>query len=309
MNEEPEQTPVSQEAAPAPAEAPAAKETAQKESAPRQRNVGGIVLDSALVLLLIGMLGGGCWYMNHELSQMHVPSPMEVAMQKNEELCQKRDELQRKANHADEQLHMRRRLSALVQQQMELQRTIAEKRSAVEAAHRQVLAVQHDIRQADKTSRNVAKGLLPGLFIGDVTTSKGKVYENATIHRLEGNNISLRMPTGLTRFPLRELVKDNLPDLARYAFGLDDLVDMTDFEVKAGESKPKPRKGKLITPAKPAPTPSAAPELADYESGGAPIVETDADKGATLSGADTDIPTGAERPIDTWEPPTGDLPI
>ena len=325
MNEEPElNTPAEEPAAPAetaaaapvPAEeTPAVEETPTapaEQQAPKKRkiDVAGLALDTLLVGLLVGVIGGGIWYLNKELSVLRVPTPMELAMQKKMELCQTREALQDKAYHADEQLHMRRRLASLVEQQHTLQRKIEEKKQSIEAAHQQVLGLQHEIRQEDKTSRSVAKGLLPGLFIGDAATSTGRVHRNATIHRLEGNRISLRTPEGQVRFPVRELVKDNLPDLARYAFGIDDLVDMSDFELAPGTPAPKPRKGRLIKTEQPKEDAApAAPDAADYEGeGGAPVVDTDANRNSTLTGEGGEEPdSGASG--DTWTPPSGELPL
>lgn len=322
MNEEPETT-IPAEEVPAPAAAEPATETAApaetpeeqapaKEEAPKKRkiDVAGLALDTLLVGLLVGVIGGGIWYLNKELSVLRVPTPMELAVQKKMELCQAREALQNKAYHADEQLHMRRRLASLVEQQHTLQRKIEEKKQAIEAAHQQVLGLQHEIRQEDKTSRSVAKGLLPGLFIGDAPTTTGRVHRNATIHRLEGNRISLRTPEGQVRFPVRELVKDNLPDIARYAFGIDDLVDMSDFELDPGAPAPKPRKGRLIKAEQPkGDAAPAAPDAADYEGeGGAPVVDTDANRNSTLTGEGGEEPDTI-TPDDTWTPPAGDLPL
>lgn len=329
MNEEPEQTTPAEEpaataetqaATPVPAEeTPAAAETkpepapaAEKETPKKRKtDVAGLALDALLVGLLVGVIGGGIWYLNKELSALRVPTPMELAVQKKMELCQTRESLQNKAYHADEQLHMRRRLATLVEQQHTLQRKIEEKKQTLEAAHQQVLGLQHEIRQEDKTSRSVAKGLLPGLFIGDAPTTTGRVHRNATIHRLEGNRISLRTPEGQVRFPVRELVKDNLPDIARYAFGIDDLVDMSDFELAPGAPAPKPRKGRLIKAEQPKAEDAApaAPDAADYEGeGGAPVVDTDANRNSTLTGEGGEEPDTI-TPTDTWTPPAGDLPL
>lgn len=322
MNEEPQTPPQAEEqpAAPAPettvntenaSEKPAAA-AEQETPAPKKRrvDVAGLALDTLLVCMVVGAIGGGIWYLNEKLSVLRVPTPMELAMQKKMELCQERESLQGKAYHADEQLHMRRRLAALVEQQRTLQRRIEEKKQAVETAHQQVLGLQHEIRQEDKTSRSVAKGLLPGLSIGDASTTTGRVHRNATIHRLEGNRISLRTPEGQVRFPVRELVKDNLPDIARYAFGIDDLVDMSDFELTPGAPAPKPRKGRLIkTETKPA-ADNAAPDTADYEGeGGAPVVDTDANRNSTLTGEGGEEPDTLTPPADSWTPPSGELPL
>lgn len=284
-----------------------AEETATELPSKPKKDRAGLVLDCLLVLLLAGALGGGAWYLNRELEQYRVPSPMEMAAQENVELCKERESLQEAAYHADEQLHLRKRLSNLAMRSSELQRRLAEKKQVIETQHQKVLAVQHDIRQEDKSFRSVAKGLLPGMSVGTATTTTGKTYHNAVIRRLEGGRITLRMPEGQTTFPVNQLVKDNLPDLARYAFGQADMVDMSDFEVTADQPKPKVRKGKLIS----APTPAQngadnAPK--DYEpAAGTPVVDTDANKTSTWTGESEDTP--AENAGGSWQPPAGDLPF
>lgn len=314
-----EETPAT-ETAEATEEAPAAEAVGETTETPaetaeapeptdgKKNAVAGVLLDTLLVLLLAGALGGGCWYLNKELSKYRVPGPMELAAQENIELCKEREALQAPAYHADEQLHMRKRLASLVRKHEELKRQIEEKKRAVETGHQQVLAVQHEIRQEDKASRSVAKGLLPGMPIGDATTTTGKLYRNAVIHRLEGKKITLRTPEGQMRFPVNTLVKDRLPDLARYAFGLDDMVDMSDFEATADQPAPKARKGKLIAPkAEPKEEPKAD-SPADYEpAAGAPVVDTDANRTSTWTGESEDAPE--QTPAGTWQPPAGELPF
>lgn len=289
-------------------EAPAETEEKAPEGKPaRKRDIGGMLLDTLLVLMLAGALGGGCWYLNKELAKYRVPSPMETAAKENIELCEQREALQAAAYQADEQLHKRRRLSALAQRSTELKQQIEEKKHAIETHHQKVLAVQHDIRQEDKSFRTVAKGLLPGMAIGDAATTTGKTYRNAVIRRLEGGRITLRMPEGQTTFPVNTLVKENLPDFARYAFGLDDMVDMSDFEVTAEQPKPKARKGKLISPKAPASAEDNA--VKDYDpAAGAPVVDTDANKTTTWTGEGEDTP-GEPAPADTWKAPEGELPF
>lgn len=294
------------EEAPAAAEEPASEAADTAPSAAPKKDRSGLVLDCLLVLLLAGALGGGAWYLNRELAQYRVPSPMEMAAQENIELCKEREELQEKAYHADEQLHLRKRLSNLAMRSSELQRRIEEKKQIIETQHRKVLAVQHDIRQEDKSLRSVAKGLLPGMSIGTATTTSGRTYHNAVIRRLEGGRITLRMPEGQTTFPVNQLVKDTLPDLARYAFGQADMVDMSDFEVTPDQPKPKARKGKLITTKAAEQTADTAPK--DYEpAAGAPVVDTDANKTSTWTGEGDDSPE--DTAAGSWQPPSGDLPF
>lgn len=325
MSEEPEQNVVVEmPAGPKPAAEPStvAESPAVQQEQPaapidldfsraKKRGKSGVVLDCTLVAALVAVLAGGAWYVNRSMQQYRVPTPMEIAMAEHTDLAKRRDSLELRARKADEQLRMRKRDAALDAQLAQINRQIAEKEQSVNSLHSRVLALQHEIRQEDKTSRSVAKGLLPGLPIGDAATTTGKRYNNAVIHRLEGNLITLRTPEGQTRFPVTQLVKDKLPDIARYAFGLDDMVDMSDFEVVEGSPKPKARKGRLIAPrtaAKEEKTTSIDP--ASYEPEGRPVVDTDANKTTTATGTGEDDPAAQPQANpDRWTPPTGDLPL
>lgn len=315
MVETPAETTVQPEVVetPAPAVQEPAAPIAVDFMRPKKREWSGILLDCTLVAALVAVLGGGAWYINNAMQQYRVPTPMEIAMAEHTDLAKRRDALEDRARKADEQIRLRKRDAALDAQLSQLHRQIEAKEESVNSLHSRVLALQHEIRQEDKTSRSVAKSLLPGLAIGDAATTSGKRYNNAVIHRLEGNNIVLRTPEGQTRFPVTQLVKDKLPDIARYAFGLDDMVDMSDFEVVAGSPKPKARKGKLITPHAPAskedkPTSSIDPSA--YEQGGRPVVDTDANKTTTATGTSDDDPAANPQPrTEQWTPPTGDLPM
>lgn len=263
----------------------------------RKSGKGGVLLDTLLVLLLLGSIGTGAWYVTEELNKYRVPTPMELAQAEHLELCKQHEELQEAAYLADEQLHMRERLSSLDQQIADTKHQIAERKRVLEDEHTRMLALQREIRQEDKTSRAVARNLLIGLPIGNASTTTGKAYPDAVIHRLEGNTITLRTPYGQSRFPLSRLVKENLPDIARYALGIDDLVDMSDFEAIPRRL----RKGKLITPRKPSPQvtePSYEPES------GAPVVDTQKPAGITVE-------AGGLTPEDdgSWQAPTAPLPI
>lgn len=268
------------------------------EPRPSQKSgKGGVFLDTLLVILLLGSIGAGAWYVTEELNKYRVPTPMELAQAEHLELCKQHEELQEAAYQADEQLHMRERLSSLDLQIADTKRQIAERKRSLEDEHTRMLALQREIRQEDKTSRAVARNLLIGLPIGNASTTTGKAYPSAVIHRLEGNTITLRTPYGQSRFPLSRLVKDNLPDIARYALGIDDLVDMSDFEA----APRRHRKGKLITPRKPSPQvtePSYEPES------GAPVVDTQ-------KPADITVEAGGLTPEDdgSWQAPAGALPI
>ena len=282
-------------------EAPAPQATEQKPEKKKGR-VAGILFDFVLVLLLLGAIGTGAWYTLQQLETYHVPTPLELAQAEHLELCKQHQQLQDAAYKADEQLHMRERITNLDLQLSECSRKIQELKQNINIEHERVLAIQREIIQEDKTSRTVAKNLLIGLPIGNASTTNGRVYPDAIIHRIESGRITLRTPNGQVRFLLSQLVKENLPDMARYAFGLDDMVDISDFEVPAGKKAHKRRQGKLISPRKPSTLvkePSYEPESQG------PVVNTQAPQQGAINVQPELIP--GEQ--DNWEAPSGELPI
>lgn len=294
---------------PEPAPAPQPEETesqptpAAEEKAPTPaKKKSGAFLDSLLVLALVGIIGGGAWYMHQQMQMYRVPSPLELAQSEHLELCKQHEQLQDAAYKADEKIHMSGRLAYLESQLADIKRRIAEEKQGIQAEAGRIQALQQEIRKEDKTARSVAKGMLIGLPIGNASTTSGKVYANATIHRLEHGRITLRTPNGQVCFPTSQLVKDNLPDMARYAFGIDDMVDMTDFETTSGKPEAsKRRKGKLITPKAAATQPAEQ----DFEpASGAPVVDAQnrhnstAGEGALIPGDDG-----------SWQAPQEALPI
>ena len=291
---------------PAPVAAPAAEATETAEPTqptPKKKSrVGAFIVDSLLVLALAGVIGGGAWYTYQQLETYRVPTPMELAQAEYLELCKQHEQLQDAAYKADEQLHLRERLNSLELQLAEVKRNIEEHKRTLDIERDRVLAVQNEIRQEDKSSRGVARSMIIGLPIGHASRSNGKVYTDAIIHRMEGGRVSLRTATGPVTFPLGELVKDNLPDMARYALGLDDMVDMSDFEAADGKPLPqKKRKGKIIQPRKP----STRISEPNYEpAAGAPVVSTQAPP-ATIT-----VEPGLTPEDDgSWQAPEGALPI
>ena len=230
-----------------------------------------LLLDTLLVTMVVAVLAGGGYFIKTQRDQYRVPGPVEQMNAQCLELCREREALQDAANRADEQLHMRRKLAAMEDKLRQFSDKAAVLAASINEQQNRVLALQHEIRRADKEARNVARGLMPGLYVGDVTTTRGKLYTEATISRVEGKRISLRTPYGAASLPINELVKDNLPDIALYALGLIDLVDMRDFSAANGSAA-------TYTPssAKLRPTPrrtSTAP--ADYEPAPTgPVVDT-----------------------------------
>lgn len=296
-----EETPAPQaEEAPQPAEAPTKEET---PAAPAKKGGwGSAFFDTLLVLILAGALGGGAWYMHQQLNQYRVPSPLELAQAEHLELCKEHEQLQDAAYKADEQLHMRQRITNLDLQLADTNRQIAELKQGIETERGRIFSLQREIRHEDKTSRGVAKSMLIGLPVGNASTVNGKVYPNAIIHRLEAGRITLRTPHGQVRFPLSQLDKENMPDMVRYAFGIDDLVDMSDFEAEPGAPAIKrKRQGKLISPRKPS---TQVTEPSYEPAPGAPVLN------AQTPPATITVDPGLTPEDDgSWQAPIAPLPI
>lgn len=285
------------------AEAPAETPAAEKEKPEKKKGgCASALFDCALTVLLLGIIGGGSWYVWQQMESYHVPSPLELAQAEHLELCKQHQQLQNAAYKADEQLHMRQRITNLDQQLSDVSRKINDMKQNINHEKERIQALQREIIQEDKTSRSVAKTLLIGLPIGNASTTNGRVYPNAIIHRIEHGRITLRTPNGQARFPVALLVKDNLPDMARYAFGVDDMVDMSDFEYTSGNARARKRQGKLISPRKP----STQVSETNYEpSPGGPVVNTQAPMQGTINVQPELMPEGNG----SWEAPQGELPI
>lgn len=304
-----------------PADAPAEPDANKGNPAAsdtKNANRGAILLDIFLIVLLLSILGGGSYYLKKELDHYRVPTEMEIAMEEFQQLAEKRDSLQATYYHADEQIHMRKRLARLDSQLKDIQKDTAALQSAIEEQKNIILARQHEIRQADADARIVARSLLPGMPIGTASTTKGKVVRNATIYKLERKLITLRSPEGQMRFPLKELITDNLPPLARYAFGVDNIVDMSDFDSSPTANPPKntsnqPSGAGQSAPKKvPIPTTGNAAAkkttfIANHSydfSAGNPIVDTE-----TNGAEEHPLPSPIQRVTETWQPPTEALPL
>lgn len=279
-------------------EEPTAETPDEQPAAPAKKWLG-ILLDALLICLVLGVLAGSGYYVKTQWDMYRVPTALEMVNQQCIKLCAEREALQDAYNHADEQLLMRRRVADFDVRLRQFAEQAAQLNASIADQKKKVLALQHEIRCANKEAREATRGLLPGLMIGDVSTTRGKVYNNATISRIEGNRISLRTPYGAATIPVRELVKDNLPDMVLYALGIIELVDTSDFTA-TGEApvSPQPKNAKLRTEVKPL-------RASDYEprSGGA-ILDTNANRSTTPTLPATPRPAG-----DVWQAPEGELPL
>ncbi len=287
------------------AQSPASVSTTKTPAEPKKWP--GIVLDTLLVAMVVCVLSGGGYYIKKQWDKYRVPTMMELTQEQCLELCAQREALQDAANHADEQLHMRRMLSHLERRLSDFSEKSANLRASISEQQNRVLALQHEIRQTDRESRNVARGLLPGLPVGNVTTKRGRVYANATISRLQGKRISVRTPDGAASFPASELIKDNLPTIVLYALGEIDLVDTTDFTTDGtvpDSSTPANTKLRKINFDN---ADSVDKDYAPPSNG--PVVDTDANRTNVNGGEDLPDPVPQRSSSDVWQAPSGDLPL
>lgn len=277
---------------------------AEKEK--KLRKWQGIALDALLVLSVVAVLGIGGRYIKKQWDKYRVPTMMELTQKQCIELCAQREELQDAANRADEQLRMRRMLTHLERQLSESSAKSAQLRASISEQQNKVLALQHEIRQADKESRSVARGLLPGLPVGNISTRRGRVYANATISRVQGKRISVRTPDGAASFPVSELIRDHLPTIALYALGDVDLVDTSDFTTDGAAPPASTSTNARLRPILPT---GEKPTEKDYAPAArGPVVDTDANK--TSTNTSDDMPgSDAQRNDDVWHAPEGDLPL
>lgn len=274
----------------------------------------GMLLDTALVLAILGILSGSGYYLHQQINRYHVPTPLEQAQNEqgqlraeHEHLLEQLESLKEQAAHAGEQRSMRQRLVWLEQQAADAEAATAELKEQIAREHNQILALQHEIRQEDKNSRAVAKGLLPGMALGDITTTRGKLYRNAVVYRVNGNVLTIRMPEGQAPVRVNELTIDQMPDILRYAFNQLDLINMSDFESATKEQTEKAVQAAKVAKAAPKPTPKPR-SLPNYEpAAGAPVVDTEASP--TTSDSAGEAPSPSTPTSGPWQAPTGELPM
>lgn len=281
---------------------PTPQEVKNNEKKEKSRGFFSIMFDVLLVILLLGILAGGGYYIKLKMNLYSVPSSLDIALQDNARLQRQRDELVEKYYKADENILMRESLTRLDKELAKIKGECDSIEASIEEQKNKILALQHEIRTTDKEYRQIALSLLPGMSIGDAVTSRGQVLRQAYIYRMEGKLITLRSPEGQIRIPTRELIKKNMPDLARYAFGELDLVDMSDFD-NAGNAPAAENNAQSKIEVKKA-EPVRVIVRTDYEpASGAPTVDTTA--GATISAPQP----AAHHNIEEWIPTEGELPF
>lgn len=307
-----------------PVSAPKAEPTAQASPAPqppaappKSSSFAAVVIDTLLVLVLLGAMGGGGWFVYQEMQQYRIPSPIEQELAENKRLKARHDELQPLSYLAETRLQQRQAIEQRDKEIQELRSRLAEGEQHLKDLHNKTLGVQHEIRQADKSAREVARGLMPGLSIGDVTTQAGKRFPNAVIYRVEGSGKSARLVLRSTgelsqaTFPVRSLVQDTLPDIVLYAFGFKDLVSTDDFIKAEGEAEQQQpaadqKKKKRTQTARPARRSRIIVDGKEYvPDSGSPVVDTAANRNDGAS----PLPAVPAATDDGWDAPTGEIPL
>lgn len=300
-------------AAPAPQTAAAQPPAA----APKSSSFAAVVIDTLLVLVLLGAMGGGGWFVYQEMQQYRIPSPIEQELAENKRLKARHDELQPLSYLAETRLQQRQAIEQRDKEIQELRSRLAEGEQHLKDLHNKTLGVQHEIRQADKSAREVARGLMPGLSIGDVTTQSGKRFPNAVIYRVEGSGKSAKLVLRSTgelsqaTFPVRSLVQDTLPDIVLYAFGFKDLVSTDDFIKAEGEAEQQQpaadqKKKKRTQAARPARRGRIIVDGKEYvPDSGSPVVDTAANR----NDGTAPLPAAPAAIDDGWDAPTGDIPL
>lgn len=303
--EEKQETPDTEEASTEPVveqtATPAPKPEAEKAITEEKRGKWAVFFDVLLVALLLVILGFGGYYIKIKMDEYRVPSPMDIALQENARLQRERDAMVDAYYKADEHILMLKSLEHLDNELSKVQDECAGIEQSIAENKDKILALQHEIRTTDSEYRSVALSLLPGMAIGDAVTNRGKALKDAYIYRLEGNLITLRSHEGQIRIPTRQLIKKDMPRLARYAFGEEDLVDMSDFDAngEAPQKKSSPKKQEAPKEKTPRVT-----VRTDYEpASGAPVVDTSA--GATITAPQT----AGGNSQDVWVPTEGELPF
>lgn len=266
-----------------------------------KRSKWAVFFDVILVALLLAVLGFGGYYIKIKMDEYRVPSAMDIALQENARLQRERDAMVDAYYKADEHILMLKSLEHLDRELSKVQDECAGIEQSIAENKDKILALQHEIRTTDSEYRSVALSLLPGMAIGDAVTNRGKALKDAYIYRLEGNLITLRSHEGQIRIPTRQLIKKDMPRLARYAFGEEDLVDMSDFDANGDAPQKNSSTQKKEAPEEETPRVTVR---TDYEpTSGAPIVDTSA--GATIAAPQ---PAGANS-RNIWVPTEGELPF
>lgn len=209
------------------------KKTPSHPDPARNKRWFNLGMDALLVVLVLGVTGYTVYLLKDQKAKYYVPTSYEVARAENDRLRLLRNELQPRAYKAEEQVLFRQKLISREHELESLRLANTAKEAELKEKGRQILAKQHEIRQVDKEHRQVAMSLLPAMKLGTVRTKKGsRVYYGTYITRVEGRTLVLAHNSGMVRIAVSDLVAENLPPLARYAFGVDDLLHIREMDAE-----------------------------------------------------------------------------
>ncbi len=280
----------------------------------KKSRAAGLFLDFILIATTASLLAGSAWYLNKQMKSYHIPTALELAMEENAKLSQLQQTLEEGAFKADQQNRLNQHFTQLQQQLDKVDEAVSKKKGQIDTAKRKILALQHQIRQSDREARNIARNqLMPGMMLGVIKTKKGTVYNGAVIRGLEGKRITIRHDSGQARFDVSLLQTENLPILARYGLGLDNLVDMSDFSStqeltpndaeKNNEQKKEEQAQKNQSVSKKPETRTRS--FASYDpKPGLPVVDSTRQK---TSGGSADMSSPSN--VNIWDAPDDPLPL
>ncbi len=190
----------------------------------------GFFFDSFLVLLTISILGGGAYYLYMESQRYYIPSPLEQEQARSEELFKRIEALQKPAYLADENLRLKQKLDALLQQEAKLNKSLAEAQQARESFQTRIIAQKKALLRAHSDAKRLAKQqIAAGMRIGTLTTVDGTIYNDCFIRRITGKKIVISHSAGQAPFDIDRLSLDSLPRLVSFALGKENLLDTSDL--------------------------------------------------------------------------------
>lgn len=299
---------------------PEVKKVAPETSAPnrpkKKSTWGGTFLDLSLVLITAGLIGGSAYYLHQHLKDYHIPTALELAMEENAKLIKLQLSLEQEAFRADTETRLKQRFDELQTQLGQIDSAVKDKGSALDSARGKILALQHEIRQEDKNARSFARNqLIPGMMVGVIRTKRGHVYNGAIIRGIENKKITVRHDSGQARFDLNLLELDSLPTIVRYAIGVDNLIDTSDFQstsslnpkstvpAKAAQETPKAEKIEKTVRAKPK---VVSQSYASYDpKPGVPVLDSKQRTSSSSSNNSTGMPNNTA----VWDAPDAPLPL
>ncbi len=260
---------------------------------PKRFSWKSLTLDSFLVIITFGILGGGAYYLQKELQHYYIPSPLEQEQARSDELFKRIEELQQPAYIADENIRLRQKLEGLQREQAQLDKSLSAAHRERDGYQERIIAQQKALLRALSDAKRLAKQQIgAGLRIGTLTTLDGRVFNDCRIRRIVGQSLVISHSAGQAPFNIDSLSPDSLPRLVRFALGMENLMETSDL---------LPNKSATSSNAQADVTPIRRANLS-LPKPPAPVIDTAPVAPARNSQPST--PAG-----DRWVAPTGDLPF